>query len=131
MKQVLFVFFFMAGISFAAFSQADSTHRQYLGKYNFPSGSVVPMVEITGDSLTALTMYSEAGTSPMKHEGVDSFTIVNFNGSAAFRRNDSTRQIIGVHIEAMGYVLDGEKVNGSTTWNWRVAIRDEKLLTRL
>lgn len=130
MKMFLFAFLFVAGCSLTGFSQKDSTHFDYLGKYNFPSGSVVPMVEVTGDSLTALTMYSEAGTSPMKYEGVDSFSIINFNGSAAFRRHDSSRQIIGIHIEAMGYVLDGEKVNGSTTWNWRVAIKDDKILTR-
>ncbi|MBC6490464.1 hypothetical protein ACFSQD_09075 [Flavihumibacter stibioxidans] len=130
MKQVLLCFLFALGMAMTAHSQKDSTHREYLGTYHFPSGSVVPLVQVTGDSLTALSMYSEAGTSPMKYEGVDSFTIVNFNGTAAFRRHDSTRQVNGIHIEAMGYVLDGEKVNGSTTWTWRIAIRDEQLLTR-
>jgi len=86
---------------------AQDTLHQYVGKYTFPDGSVVPGVEVLFDN-GALTMNSTAGTSPLQLLGPDSFNIVNFSGYAVFRRNDH-KKIAVVHIEASGYVLEGPK----------------------
>jgi hypothetical protein len=114
-KGLLFVAFIFCAAQFVQ-AQQDTTYKAYLGLYKFSDGSVVPTVEITGDSLKALTMSSEAGNSPLEFVSADKFTITNFNGTADFKRNDTTKQIISIHIEAMGYILDGIKLTGSTTF---------------
>ena len=87
--------------------------EDFVGKYVFPEGSVVPDVTVTlsGD---ALTMSSTAGTSALTELGRDSFTIVEYSGIAVFKRGDD-KKVNGVHIEAMGYVLDGQK-QSSGAW---------------
>jgi hypothetical protein len=127
MKSSLFCFFlFFAGIV-SSFAQQDSSYRTYLGKYNFPFGAVVPFVEVTGDSLTGLSMSSEAGSSPLEHTAGDNFNLTNFNGIATFRRNDTTKQITGIHIEAMGYILDGEKDKITANWSWTMITAEDKI----
>ena len=81
--------------------------EEYVGKYVFPDGSVVPdvTVALSGD---ALTMTSSAGTSSLVELGVDSFSIVEFSGFAVFKRN-ADKKVDVVHIEAAGYILDGQK----------------------
>lgn len=86
----------------------DSTLQQYVGKYKFPDGSVVAEVIVTLDS-GALTMSSSAGTSLLEKQGEDLYTIVQFQGTAKFNRNE-TKKIIGVSINAGGYQLEGTKV---------------------
>lgn len=79
----------------------------FVGRYVFPEGSVVPdvTVELSGE---ALTMSSVAGTSALTELGRDSFTIIEFSGVAIFKRGDD-KKVNAVHIEAGGYVLDGQK----------------------
>jgi hypothetical protein len=92
--------------SVSSFAQTD-TLQQYAGKYKFPEGSVVAEVEVVyADG--ALTMNSSAGSSVLRFEKDDQFTIVSFDGTAVFTRN-AQRKITGIHIEAMGYTLDGTK----------------------
>jgi hypothetical protein len=98
----------------AAANAQDSTQRKdYLGKYKFPEGSVVPEVEVLIEN-GALMMNSSAGTSSLELIKGDTFTIVAFNGTAAFKRNDA-KKVISVHIEAGGYILDGVKDSTTTT----------------
>jgi hypothetical protein len=85
----------------------DTASAQYVGKYIFPGGSVVPSVEVTFDN-GSLSMGSTAGTSPLENLGADSFNILNFSGYAVFKR-DGNSKVVAVHIEASGYVLDGPK----------------------
>jgi len=87
----------------------------FLGRYVFPEGSVVPdvTVALSGE---ALTMSSVAGTSALTDLGRDSFTIVEFSGVAIFKRGDD-KKVNGVHIEAQGYVLDGQK-QSSGAWSF-------------
>lgn len=126
MKKALMSVLFIVGGLLAAQAQTDSTFKSYLGKYSFPDGSVVSQVEVSGDSLAALTMTSEAGSSPLVRLEGDNFNIVNFNGTASFKRSDATKEVIGVHIEAMGYVLDGEKAKSSSAWNWTLTVADNR-----
>jgi len=106
MKQLL-ITLIMTAITCTALEAQDSSAQQYTGKYKFPEGSVIANVEVTIDN-GVLTMSSSAGVSTLSLLGVDSFNIVNFNGYAAFKRNE-TKKIVAVHIEASGYVLDGIK----------------------
>ena len=84
----------------------------FVGRYVFPDGSVVPDVTVVVSDNT-LNMSSAAGASELTELGVDSFNIVQFSGLAAFKRGDD-KKVNAVHIEAQGYVLDGTKQsNGS------------------
>ncbi len=82
----------------------------FVGKYAFPEGSVVPEVDVTLDN-NALMMSSAAGSSVLTEIGVDSFQIVEFSGIAVFKRGED-KKVNAVHIEAMGYILDGQKKSG-------------------
>jgi hypothetical protein len=99
-------------ITAALFTKAQSDSlSQYVGTFVFPDGSVVPSVEVKLDNGN-LSMSSAAGTSALTWLGVDSFTVVEFSGTAVFKRGDDGK-IATVHIEAGGYVLDGKKqLNG-------------------
>lgn len=91
---------------FAVNAQTDSLH-QYTGTYVFPEGNVVPLVDVVL-SEGALSMSSAAGTSALTQLGIDSFEIVQFTGTAVFKRGED-KSVNGVHIEAAGYVMDGQK----------------------
>jgi len=90
--------------------------EDFVGKYTFPDGSVVPEVEVTLAS-NALTMSSAAGTSALTELGIDSFQIVEFSGFAVFKRGDD-KKVNAVHIEAGGYVLDGQRKSGGWSFTY-------------
>ena len=94
----------------SVFAQADTTLKEYTGRYVFPDGNVVPDVTVVLDG-NALSMTSSAGTSALEKVGVDSFSVVEFSGTAVFKR-DGANKISGVHIEAAGYIMDGTKEEG-------------------
>ena len=124
------ILFLFVGIVFAQ-AQQDTTYKAYLGRYVFSDGSVVPTVEVLGDSLKGLSMNSDQGSSPLEYQGGDRFNITYFNGVADFKRNDSTRQVIAIHIEAMGYILDGMKDKGTAAWTWKMYYTDEHIYAAL
>src|SRR5215203_5821643 len=92
----------------------------FVGRYVFPEGSVVPdvTVALSGE---ALTMTSAAGSSNLIESARDTFTIVEFSGVAVFKRGDD-KKVNGVHIEAQGYVLDGQKQSGGA-WSFTYYLR--------
>ena len=104
MKKFL-LFFFASILMTSAFAQTDK--MRYTGVYKFPDGSVISTIEVLLQD-SALQMASSAGASPLAWIKDDEFTITNFSGVATFKRN-SEGKVVGVHIEAMGYVLDGTK----------------------
>ena len=95
----------------------------YVGRYVFPEGSVVPdvTVALSGD---ALTMSSAAGNSVLSEAGRDTFTIVEFSGLAVFKRGED-KKVNAVHIEAQGYVLDGQKQSGGA-WSFTYYLRPNR-----
>lgn len=122
MKRLFFFFLFSAAL-LSVKSQslvADTTLKDYVGKYTFPDGSVVPFVEVVLADSSSLTMTSDAGTSSLLKLGVDSFSIVEFSGTAVFQRGED-KKVKSVHIEAAGYILDGEKVPAAG-WSFRIYI---------
>lgn len=104
MKKLFLFFSFFAII---ATINAQDSLQQYTGKYVFPDGAPVPEVEVTLTD-SALAMGSVAGNSALTALGIDSFLIVEFSGTAVFKRAEDNK-VNAVHIEAAGYVLDGKK----------------------
>ena len=103
-------FFLMLSLASCSFAQAQTpadSLKQYTGTYRFPDGSVISEVVVTLDGGT-LNMASSAGTSELQKLGVDSFSVVNFQGTARFNRN-ADNKIIGVTVDARGYLLEGKK----------------------
>lgn len=127
MKKGLFCFLFVCTAVIGLQAQQDTTYKSFLGTYYFSAGSVIPSIEVAGDSLKAMSLSSEAGSSPMEYLGNDKFTITNFNGTAEFKRTDSAKVVNAVHIEAMGYILDGTKESGTNGWTWSLYITNEHL----
>jgi hypothetical protein len=107
MKRIFFLLSLTLLTLIAANAQDSTAKKQYVGKYKFPEGSIVPEVVVVMDN-GALMMNSSAGTSSLEQIKADTFSIVSFNGTAVFIRNN-TKKVIGVHIDASGYVLDGVK----------------------
>lgn len=98
----------------------------FVGKYAFPDGSVVPEVDVTLSD-NVLTMSSAAGTSILTESGIDSFQIVEFSGIAVFKRGDD-KKVNAVHIEAAGYILEGQKKsNGSWSFTYYERPKELKL----
>ena len=95
----------------------------FVGRYVFPEGSVVPdvTVSLSGE---ALSMSSAAGSSTLTELGRDSFTIVEFSGLAVFKRGED-KKVNAVHIEAQGYVLDGQKQSNGA-WSFIYYIRPNR-----
>jgi hypothetical protein len=86
--------------------------EDYTGVYVFPPGSVVPDVDVMlSDGM--LTMNSVAGSSSLTKLGIDTFSIDAFSGIAIFRRGED-KKVKSVYIEAMGYILEGDKAPGAT-----------------
>ncbi|NDA62496.1 MAG: hypothetical protein EBX50_10685 [Chitinophagia bacterium] len=117
MKKI-FLLMLLVGSFTAAFSQqapsGDSTLQQYAGKYKFPEGSVVAEVTVILDGGN-LTMSSPVGTSPLEKKEEDVFVITQFQGTAKFNR-DASKKIIGVTINAGGYLLEGTRTEEGFTF---------------
>jgi hypothetical protein len=86
----------------------DSTAQDYVGKYRFPDGSIVPevVVSINGDGLT---MGSNIGNSALTKISEDLYSLVAYDGTAKFNR-DNNKKVVGVTIVAGGYTLEGTRV---------------------
>ncbi len=124
MKQILFLAFCMF-VAFAASAQQDSSATAILGKYKFPEGSIVPEATVTNENGTII-MTTSAGSSELVKQNDDVYTIVAFQGTAAFKRNDA-KKVIGVVIDAMGYHLEGTKEQAAAAW---IRFSDQKRLYR-
>jgi len=119
MKKI-FLLMLLVGSFSVAFSQqapaGDTTLQQYAGKYKFPEGSVVAEVTVILDGGN-LTMSSPVGTSPLEKKEEDVFVITQFQGTAKFNR-DASKKIIGVTINAGGYLLEGTRTEEGFTFQF-------------
>lgn len=118
MKRILLFFMFSMGLATLAQAQQtpapakDTILQQFVGKYVFPEGSVVPDVTVAIEE-GALVMASTQGNSALEKQSDDLYTIVQFQGTAKFNR-DAGKKITGVSINAMGYQLEGTKEETKT-----------------
>ena len=119
MKKLLFFFCFGIGVVSMANAQEtpsqDSSLQQYVGKYRFPDGSVILEVNVALENGILITT-SSAGVSPLEKQSEDLYYITNFQGTAKFNR-DANKKVIGVTINAKGYLLEGVKVEGIALLN--------------
>ncbi|NCI51688.1 hypothetical protein GWC95_17320 [Sediminibacterium roseum] len=111
MKKMIFLFCMAVGC--CTFTQAqdapkDSTLKEYIGKYLFPSGSVIAETNVSLGDDGVLTSSSSAGVSELVKREKDVFEIPKFQGTAKFVR-DANGKVMGVVIDAMGYHLEGTK----------------------
>lgn len=65
-------------------AQVDSSLKEYTGRYIFQEGNVVPDVTVTFEG-EQLAMSSTAGNSALEKLGVDSFSIIEFSGTAVLK----------------------------------------------
>ena len=107
MKNILFLTAFLLGGLATSFAQ-KAPITDYVGKFNFPEGSVVPwvVVKITPDSL--LVSESLQGNASLVHIEGDIFSIVEYSGVAEFRRNGDGK-INGVKVSVGDIVMEGTK----------------------
>ncbi len=110
MKKLMMLCLLLSAVAFVQAQTKDSTLNDFVGKYKFPDGSVVTEVIVSMEG-EALVMGSSVGNSPLVKTGEDQFSITAFDGTAQFKR-DSNKKIIGVNINAGGYVLEGTKSDG-------------------
>ena len=109
MKKLLFPFLCMAALTASA---QDSTLKEYVGRYLFPEGSIVPSAEVTLSN-NVLSVNSTQGSSVMQKMAKDTFAIISFDGMAYYRRNDKG-VVIGVRVEVGDHILEGVKENATT-----------------
>lgn len=100
-------FFFLLCIVSLSASAQDSTLKEYVGKYIFPQGSIVPSAEVYLNG-SELMVNSTQGSSVMQRLGKDTFAIVSFDGMAYYSRNKDG-QVSGVRVIVGDFVLDGVK----------------------
>ena len=86
MKRIFLSFFISLLFVMGVKAQTDPKPplSDYVGRYVFPEGSVVPDVTVALNG-EALSMTSAAGSSALTEQGRDSFTIVEFSGVAYFK----------------------------------------------
>ncbi|MBL0151976.1 MAG: DUF3471 domain-containing protein [Chitinophagaceae bacterium] len=102
----LFLLSFLVLAAFAVNAQTD-TLQQYTGKYRFPEGSVVSEINVTVES-GVLMAGSVMGNTELKKTEGDVFEIVNFGGTATFKRNTEGK-IISVRVQVSDVDMEGAK----------------------
>ncbi len=121
------IFSFIVLVIAIAANAQDTTYKEIVGKYKFPSGSVIEEAVVAWEN-NVFTMSSAVGLSTLERVKGDTFNVVSFNGICVFKRDDA-KKITGVHVEASGYVLDGTKETASLN-EVSDAAEEEKLRIR-
>jgi len=107
MKKLMMLCLLLGTVAFVQAQTKDSTLNDFVGKYKFPDGSIVTEVTVSMEG-EGLVMGSSVGNSALVKTGEDQFAITAFDGTAVFKR-DANKKVIGVNINAGGYVLEGTK----------------------
>lgn len=110
MKKLLMLCLLIGSAVFVQAQSKDSTLNDFVGKYKFPDGSIVTEVVVSMEG-EGLIMGSSVGNSTLVKTGEDLFSITAYDGTAQFKR-DANKKVIGVNINAGGYVLEGTKSEG-------------------
>lgn len=110
MKKLMMICLLLGTVAFVQAQTKDSTLNDFVGKYKFPEGSIVAEVTVSIDG-DGLVMGSSIGNSTLVKAGEDLFTITAYDGTAQFKR-DANKKVIGVSINAGGYVLEGTRSEG-------------------
>jgi hypothetical protein len=93
--------------SVVLYAQQDTTLNAYVGKYVFEPGSPAPEATVALEGGT-LTISSTIGSASLSKIEGDVFAIVEFNGTAEFKRNDQGK-VVGIRVRVAGLDLSGTK----------------------
>jgi hypothetical protein len=110
MKKLMLLCLLLNVVFFVQAQTQDSTLNDFVGTYKFPEGSVVTEVVVSMEA-DGLLMGSSVGNSTLVKTGEDLFSITAYDGTAQFKR-DANKKVIGVNINAGGYILEGTKSEG-------------------
>ena len=102
--------------SFSLFSRAqDSTLNEYAGKYKFPSGSMVPEVEISLNN-NALTITAVLGSASMEKVSRDTFMIPTYGNALVFFYRNTDNKVAAIKIDTGSDVMKGKKEGVGAAW---------------
>jgi hypothetical protein len=91
----------------AASAAVDTTLNAYTGKYVFPAGSPTPEAIVSLENGT-MTISSSIGSSTLSRIEGDVFSIVDYNGTAEFKR-DEAGAVISVRVVVQDIDMVGTK----------------------
>lgn len=89
------------------YAQQDSTLNAYVGKYVFQAGSPAPEATVALEGGT-LTISSAIGSATLSKVEGDVFSIVEFNGTAEFKRNDQGK-VVAIRVRVADLDLSGTR----------------------
>lgn len=115
MKKVIFLSAFLLAVG-AVFAQSkDTTLANYVGKYSFPEGSFVTAAEISMQE-NVLSVSSSQGGSVLEKQGVDTFTLKEFEGSRMVFFRNKEGKVARIKVEINDILLEGAKEGVPTAW---------------
>jgi hypothetical protein len=107
MKKLFTLLAFVTVTVLWAQAAEDPSVTQYTGRYKFSDASDMPVAEVTFND-KGLQLTSSMGVATLQHLGGDTFSIVEFNGTAEFVRS-SDKKVKKVVIKMMTFELEGSK----------------------
>jgi hypothetical protein len=111
MKKIAYSLIAFLVIGFSA--NAQDSLAQYIGKFNFPEGSIVSYVTVTAEA-GKLSFSSDKGSGTLERVTPDSFAIPEYQGTGKYTRN-ADNKVNGVIIDVMGYHIEGVKETPAIT----------------
>ena len=107
MKKLFTLFAFITGTILWAQAAEDQSALQYTGRYKFSEAADMPVAEVTyGDKGLQLT--SPMGVATLQPLGGDTFSIVEFQGTAQFVRSPD-KKVKKIVIKMMAFEIEGSK----------------------
>lgn len=120
--------FFLSALLLAmgsVFAQSkDTALANYVGKYTFPEGSFVTAAEISMEG-NVLSVSSSQGGSVLEKQGVDTFTMKEFEGSRMVFFRNKEGKVARIKVEVDDILLEGTKEGVPTAW-LRPLITDDR-----
>jgi hypothetical protein len=95
-------------------AQQDTTLAKYTGKYVFPAGAPVPdaVVSVAGNNMSVA---SAMGTATLVRIEGDLFSLVEYNGTAQFKKNEAGK-VVSVVIVVGDTEIVGTKEDTALHW---------------
>ena len=107
MKKTFTLLAFVTGITLWAQAAEDQSVLQYTGRYKFSDAADMPVAEVTYTD-KGLQLTSPMGVATLQLIDGDTFSIVEFHGTAQFVRN-SDRKVKKVVIKMLAFEIEGAK----------------------
>ena len=114
MKKQILVFIILV-ISSTFIIAQDSTLNDYTGKYKFPTGSMIPEVEITLNDNT-LTINASIGSATLEKVSRDTFLIPSYGNAMVFFYRNAENKVNAIKIDTGNDVLEGKKEGMAAAW---------------